>query len=87
MARKDISDLQCCQAALEYQHGPRGGGRTLEHLMRATGQPEKVCERALERAYDRQFLEWGVSVATCYLRAKGRKLLEENGCITPSAVP
>lgn len=87
MARKDISDLQCCQAALSRERQGIGSGRTLAHLMRATGQPEKVCERALERAYDRGYLEWGVSVATCYLREKGRRLLEESDCTTPPVVP
>ena len=82
MATKDITDLQCCQAALAREQQGIGGGRTLEHLVRMTGQPEKVCCRALERAYARGYLEWGVSVATCYLREKGWELLREKGCIS-----
>lgn len=44
-------------------------------LMERTGQPMKVCYRAMERADDRGLLEYGVSLRTAWITEKGRALL------------
>lgn len=41
-----------------------------------TGQPEKVCYRAMERADKRGLIEVGTSLRTGWLSAKGKALLE-----------
>lgn len=74
MARKDITDRQVCEAVAAYKrHGLPFG---LERLQKATGQPEKVCFRAMERAYDRGLIECGVSLRSSWLTRDGEALLE-----------
>lgn len=73
MATKDITDLQCCQAAAR-QGSPHS--RTGVYLMEMTGQPEKVCECALERAIRRGYLDCGLGAWWAFLTDKGRELLE-----------
>lgn len=75
MATKDITDLQCCQAAARTV-SPEAHSRTGVHLMEMTGQPEKVCERALERAIRRGYLDCGLGAWWAFLTDKGRELLE-----------
>jgi hypothetical protein len=41
-------------------------------LMEATGQPEKVVYRAMERAYNRGYIEYGVSMRSGWLTEKGQ---------------
>lgn len=48
-----------------------------EALAVETGQPEKVCYRALERACDRGLIEYGTSLRTGWLTKAGLDLLEE----------
>jgi hypothetical protein len=48
-----------------------------EALAAETGQAEKVCYRAMERAYDRGLIECGVSLRTGWLTPAGRALVEE----------
>lgn len=72
MARKDISDRQCCEAAQRQRAEKR---LTSFILMEMTGQPEKVCERAIERAIGRELLDYGVSVRSSFLTPKGEALL------------
>jgi hypothetical protein len=75
MATKDISDLQCCQAAANAGLAHTSTGR---YLMQMTGQPEKVCYRAIERAISRGYLECGVGTWRAWLEPKGRCLLEQS---------
>jgi hypothetical protein len=42
-----------------------------------TGQPLKVCYRAMERAHKRGYVEYGVSLRTAWLLPKGLELLQE----------
>lgn len=46
-----------------------------EALAVETGQPEKVCFRAMERALDRGYIECGVSIRTGWLTAAGKQLI------------
>lgn len=48
-----------------------------EALAVETGQPEKVCFRAMERALDRGLIECGVSIRTGWLTDKGKQLLAQ----------
>lgn len=65
MTTKDITDEQVRQAAQEYR-AERSKPFVDERLARMTGQPLKVCQRAIERASRRGFVEWGVSARTCW---------------------
>lgn len=47
-----------------------------ETLVIETGQPEKVCYRAMERAADRDLIEYGVSLRTGWLTDKGKALIK-----------
>ena len=84
MAMKDITDKQVCEAYLEAE---RQRGPNLEHsyefpyeiLQRRTGQPFKVCYRAMERADRKELVEYGVSLRTGWLTEKGRRLIEGEG--------
>ena len=73
-SRKDISDLQVLDA---YRFG-YGSASPLENLMRFSGQPRKVCLRAMERAVDRGLIDYGVSLDTGWLTDKGKLLLAED---------
>lgn len=74
MATKDISDRQVCEAYAAYarEHCLPFAD---ERLMAATGQPEKVCYRAMERADKRGLIEYGVSLRSGWLTDKGKALL------------
>lgn len=90
MAMKDITDEQVCRAVQAYQDampplkpgaifgmGPPTGAYPpypYEALAAETGQPEKVCFRAMERAADRGLIEYGVSLRTGWLTEKGKQL-------------
>ena len=78
MATKDISDLQVVQAYHAYWTDKQTGNytRPLDRLMAATGQPQKVCWRAMERADHRGLVDWGVSLGVGWLTDKGKALLE-----------
>jgi hypothetical protein len=71
MARKDVSDAQVLQA---YED-EAGGWARIELLMERTGQPEKVVWRAMERACDRGYIEYGVSLKAGWLTESGKALL------------
>ena len=75
MATKDISDYDCCVAAT-FGFGNGGSVRTGEALVYRTGQHEKVCERAIERAVRRGYLDYGINAWNAFLTDKGRELLE-----------
>lgn len=48
-----------------------------EALAASTGQPEKVCYRAMERAERRGLIEYGTALRTGWLTAEGRALLDK----------
>ena len=81
MATKDITDAQVCRAVQAYQDTMEASGFTAdcpypyEALAIETGQAEKVCYRAMERAYRRQLIECGVSLRTGWLTDKGKALI------------
>lgn len=48
-----------------------------ETLAAETGQPEKVCYRAMQRAERRGLVEYGTSLRTGWLTPAGKTLLED----------
>jgi len=80
MARKDISDKQVCEAYAEYRRILLGQPCFIkwpyEILHEMTGQPEKVCYAAMERAHARGYVEYGVSLRAGFLTDKGMDLLK-----------
>lgn len=70
MAMKDISDAQVCMAALS--HGDRP---CHEFLSEMTGQCEKVCWLALERADNRGLIECGIGLHRPWITSSGYSLL------------
>jgi hypothetical protein len=87
MARKDITDLQVCQAVAAFWKGHDQGldqnPCTAARLMAITCQPEKVCYSAVQRAIHHGYLQPGVSLRTAYLSAAGRALLAEESAHKP----
>jgi len=77
MAMKDITDAQVCRAVQDFRDRNLDLPWPYEALAAETGQPEKVCFRAMERADRRGFLEYGVSLRTAWLTEKGKALLKE----------
>ena len=76
MARKDISDLHICAVVFLRSLVRNFSGPTLlELLHESTGQPEKVCLRAIERAAEHNMIEYGHSIAGSWLTEKGYALL------------
>lgn len=82
MATKHITDKQVCEA---YAEAARQRGKNwdrpyempYEILERITGQPFKVCYRAMERAEERGFIEYGVSLRTGWLTESGLDLISQ----------
>lgn len=77
MAVKDISDAQVCQACAAFHAGDRDTQNSLSILMAMTGQPSKVCFRAMERAERRGLIECGVSLQTAWPSKTGWQLAHE----------
>jgi hypothetical protein len=67
MSRKDITDEQVIMACDEFQSRRYEGLFVTDILMRDTGQPEKVCIAAMERAEKRGLIECGVSLRTAWV--------------------
>lgn len=80
MATKDITDVQVLLAVKQYQKDR--GEWPYEILSRETGQCEKVCYRAVERAHSRKLIEYGVSLRTAWITEKGKELLTLDGSST-----
>lgn len=86
MATKDISDKLVCEAYAAYRaisdETLKTGIEPVDDvfpyniLQEITGQPFKVCYRAMERAADRDLIEYGVSLRTGWLTEKGKALLK-----------
>lgn len=79
MATKDITDKQVCEAYAEMEKQRDEVAIDYEYpyviLQRWTGQPEKVCYRAMERADEHGYIEYGVSLRTGWLTDKGKELV------------
>ena len=73
MATKDISDKQV--VAVVYRYSQNYNLWPYQLLAEATGECEKVCVAAIQRATDRGFLEYGTSLRTAWLTDKGLDLL------------
>lgn len=85
MSTKDITDKQVCEAYAQYADESKSRTDWIEGhfkfpydlLKDWTGQPFKVCWRAMERAAKRDLIEYGVSLRTGWLTAKGKALLNK----------
>ena len=75
MAMKDISDTQVLEAYLASKK-PGDHRRTEDILQATTGQPIKVCWRAMERVDRRGLVEVGVSLSAAWLTEAGFALLK-----------
>lgn len=75
MSVKNVSDKDVCRAVADFRAAGMKGPWPYELLAQRTGQPEKVCFRAMERAVNRGLLEYGVSVRTAWLTDNGEALL------------
>lgn len=81
MATKDITDKMVCEAYAEAERQRGTSDELIDYeypyviLQRVTGECEKVCYRAMERALGRGFIEYGVSLRTGWLTKEGRALL------------
>lgn len=75
MATKDISDVQVCAAVADARIGSVPLRPAYELLVERTGQPAKVCWRALERADRRGLVEYGVSLRYPWLTPAGKALM------------
>lgn len=75
MATKNITDEQVCRACCTAHAS--GSLRSIEVLMQMTGEPDKVCLRAMERAERRGLIESGISTATAWVTDAGRELLKQ----------
>jgi hypothetical protein len=73
MARKDITDRQVCEAYQAYAKDRNDSPE--KYLMKLTGQPEKVCWSAMERACSRELIDYGVNIRAGWLTDKGKALL------------
>ena len=76
MARKDITDVQviaACAAAIAARH------HFCPHDVLAviSGECVKVCFRAMERASDRDLIDYGTSLRTAWPTALGNALITE----------
>jgi hypothetical protein len=73
--RADITDLMVCEAVRDAKGTNEW---PYELLARQTGVPEKVCFRAMERAFDHGLLDYGVSLRSGWLTEAGEVLLKES---------
>jgi hypothetical protein len=81
MATKDISDKQVVEAFLVC--GAYNTANPVEHwvnpqeaLSARTGQPLKVCRAAIDRAFNRGYIDYGVSLLRGWVTEKGKELLK-----------
>ena len=74
MSTKDVSDFDVCRAVAMCREDNHIW--PYELLAEWTGQPEKVCYRAMERSQKRGLIEYGVSLRTAWLTERGAGLLK-----------
>ena len=73
--RKHITDEMVIRAYLErklFENWP------YHILMEQTGYPLKVCYSAMERAYDKGYIEFGTSLRSGWVTEKGMELIRES---------
>ncbi len=73
MATRHVEDWQVCLAYSIYADDHSEWPTQI--LRRMTGQPEKVCYRATERAASRNLVEYGTSLRSGWLTEAGRDML------------
>jgi hypothetical protein len=73
MSRKDVTTLLVLRAYRDTQV------HRCEVLVSVTGEPEKVCFRAMEREQDRGFIEYGASLGCGWLTDAGKAELTRLG--------
>lgn len=83
MAMKHITDMQVCLAVQAFRDRNLDLPWPYEALAAETGQPEKVCYRAMERAERHGLLECGVSLRTGWLTDAGKLLIRPTSNIEP----
>ena len=79
MATKDISDRQVLEAYVEKERRYKAGEPKFyvdALLEQMTGQPNKVCYRAMERAFHHGLLDYGVWLRGAWLTDAGKALLD-----------
>ena len=78
MSRKDVTDLMVCQAYADRNaEGAHLRGKwPYEILASRTGECEKVCYRAMERACDRGLIDYGVTLRSGWVTPEGEALLD-----------
>lgn len=79
MKTSDISDKAVCEAVRDSRIDRWDNGYRYPYdlLQQRFSAPFKVAWKALERAADRDFIEYGVSLRTAWLTEKGEQLLKE----------
>lgn len=78
MATKDITDIQVCEAVRDtFDHAGRHIASPHTLLTERTGQPPKVCWKAIERACRRDLIDYGVGLTFPWLTDKGKQLLAQ----------
>jgi hypothetical protein len=74
LSKKDISDLQVVKAYKQCRNENLSRW-PYEILQEITGQCEKVCLSAMERSYNRGYIDYGVSLRSGWVT--GNKLVED----------
>ncbi len=75
MARKDVPTRLVCMAVAEHVAQGFEDPDAHARLVEWTGEPAKVCLRALERDEERGYIEYGHSIYGAWLTQKGKDLL------------
>ena len=75
MSTKDISDIEVIRAVIASKNVT--GVWPYHVLMGRTKEPEKVCLAAMERAVNRGYLEYGVSLRSAWVSSAGLALLKQ----------
>lgn len=75
MSMKNVPDWLVCRAVQAYQDDAEKDFFPYDLLTYMTGECEKVCIRAMERACRHELIEYGVSLRTGWLTQKGKDLI------------
>lgn len=75
MSVKNVTDEMVVKAVNDFRKSGMCGPYPYEALANLTGECEKVCYRAMERAERHGLIEYGVSLRTGWLTDKGIDLL------------
>ena len=79
MATKNITDKQVVLAYSEYakNHDSQPQKWPYNYLMEWTGECEKVCIKAMERAEERGYVDCDVSLRTGWITETGQSLIDD----------